>query len=422
MTHLVVFSHLRWNGVYQRPQQLLTRLATRGPVIFVEEPVLDAGPARLVRRTPATGVEVLIPHTPIDAGGFHDDQLPVLAPLLKRRFAEDGSDDCVAWLNTPMALPLLNECVPRAIVYDCMDQLAAFETAPRQMCQRETALLKVADLVLAAGPSLYEDKRALHPNVMCLPSAVDAAHYAPVDAVARPEAMALAERLQGHVARPRLGFFGVIDERIDLQLLARLADAQPGWQIVMVGPVVRIDPQRLPRRANIHWLGQQPYEVLPQLVAAWDVCLMPFALNDATRFLSPTKTLEYMAAGKPVISTALHDVRALFGDIVTVATDGGAFVEGCRDALAESPHQRADRIAAMSACAWRYSWDDTAAAVQRALGRILATGSPGTARLGLPTTAAPAVEGATEAIVAMGAEAANVLPPTLVTTTVASAA
>ena len=283
-------------------------------------------------------MEVLRPHTPIDVDGFHDDQLPVLAPLLADG-SPSGIDDCVVWLNTPMALPLLTDLEPRAVVYDCMDQLAAFETAPRQMRQRETALLKVRGPRPGAGPSLYEDKRALHPNVMCLPSAVDAGHYARGRRRGARRGDGVRARLQGHVARPRLGFFGVIDERIDLGLLARLADAEPAWQIVMVGPVVRIDPQRCRCAPNIHWLGQQPYDVLPQLVAGWDVCLMPFALNDATRFISPTKTLEYMAAGKPVVSTALHDVHALFGDIVTIADDGDAFIEGCRDALAESPHR-----------------------------------------------------------------------------------
>ena len=403
MRPLIVFSHLRWSGVYQRPQQLLTRLARHGPVVFVEEPVFDPGPAHLERSLPVAGVEVLVPHTPIAVEGFHDDQLPTLAPLLSRWLAERGIRDCVAWLNTPMALPLLSGLDPQAIVYDCMDQLAAFETAPRQMRQRETALLKVTDLVLAAGPSLYEDKRALHPNVMCVPSAVDASHYAPGDAQARAEPMARAAGLQADVARPRLGFFGVIDERIDLALLARLADAEPGWQIVMVGPVVRVDLERLPTRPNIHWLGQQPYDVLPQLVWGWDVCLMPFALNEATRFLSPTKTLEYIAAGKPVVSTALHDVRSLFGDIVTIAQDAGAFVEGCRDALSETPFHRADRVAAMSACAWRYSWDDTADAVHRAVAKILAARPAGT------VSTVEAAGAATEVVVT-SRDAANAPP------------
>jgi len=183
--------------------------------------------------------------------------------------------------------------------------------------------------------------------------------------------MQRADALQGRIPGPRLGFFGVIDERLDAELLARIADAEPGWQIVMVGPVVKIDPARLPQRPNIHWLGQQPYELLPQLVAGWDVCLMPFALNDSTRFISPTKTLEYMAAAKPVVSTGVRDVRAMFSDVVTIAADADAFVEGCRAALAESPQRRNERIAEMTSCVWRYSWDETAEAVHRAIEKVL---------------------------------------------------
>jgi len=314
---------------------------------------------------------VLRPHTPVDAAGFHDDQLSALAPLLTSHFEANRIDDYVVWFYTPMALPLLRDLAPRAVIYDCMDELSAFKDAPRQMRQRESALLKGADVVLTGGPSLYEAKRALHPGVLCLPSAVDAQHYAPEAASARLDLVRRAEELQGAIARPRLGFFGVIDERLDVDLLARVADAEPSWQIVMVGPVVKIDPERLPRRPNVHWLGPQPYELLPQLVAGWDVCLMPFALNESTRFISPTKTLEYMAACKPVVSTAVRDVRAMFSDVVTIAADADGFVDGCRAALAESPQRRNERIADMSSCVWRYSWDETAEAVHKAIEKVL---------------------------------------------------
>jgi glycosyltransferase involved in cell wall biosynthesis len=369
MTHLIVFSHLRWNFVFQRPQHLLSRLARHYPVLFVEEPIRSDAAAFLERSAPMPGVEVrsLRPHTPIDASGFHDDQLPVLKPLLADHLASQGIDDYVVWFYTPMALPLLSELAPRAIVYDCMDELSAFTNAPRQMRQRETALLKIAHLVLTGGPSLYEAKRTLHPNVLCLPSAVDAEHYANAAAVKRIEPMRRASALQDGVAKPRLGFFGVIDERIDPRLIAEVADADPAWQLVMVGPVVKIDPASLPQRANIHWLGQQPYELLPQLVAGWDVCLMPFALNEATRFISPTKTLEYMAAGKPIVSTGINDVKAMFSDVVRIADDAPAFVDACRAALAEKGHQRTERLADMQACVWRYAWSQTVDAVHRAL-------------------------------------------------------
>ena len=371
MPQLIVFSHLRWNFVFQRPQHLLTRLARHYPVVFIEEPVRGDGPAWLESSRPAAGVEVLCPHTPIDAGGFHDDQLAALEPLLDAHLGS-RREDCVAWFYTPMALPLLGELRPRAIVYDCMDELSAFKDAPRQMRQRETALLKIADVVLTGGPSLYEAKRHLHPRVLCLPSAVDAEHYAAANALAQEAAVRRAGELQQGIATPRLGFFGVIDERLDLGLLAALADARPAWQIVMVGPVAKIGRDRLPQRPNIHWLGQQPYDLLPQLVAGWDACLMPFALNEATRYISPTKTLEYMAAGKPVISTPVHDVKAMFSDVVRIAADTASFIDACEAALHETPHARAERLADMQACVWRYSWDETAAAVHRSIEEALA--------------------------------------------------
>ena len=378
MPHLIVFSHLRWNFVFQRPQHLLSRLARHYHVVFVEEPV-HAAEAHLEHTAPLPNVDVLRPHTPVAAPGFHDDQLPVLKALLAEHLAEHAIDDYLVWFYTPMALPLLSELAPRAIVYDCMDELSAFKDAPKQMRQRETALLKCAHLVLTGGPSLYEAKRSLHPDVLCLPSAVDAAHFAPVDASTRFDRTGVATALQGAIPRPRLGFFGVIDERLDVDLVAALADADAAWHIVMVGPVAKIDPARLPQRPNIHWLGHQPYDLLPQLVADWDACLIPFALNEATRFISPTKTLEYMAAGKPVVSTGIHDVRAMFSDVVRIADGPAAFVEACRATLRETPLHRAERFAAMEACVWRYSWDETAAVVHRAIEAVLARKAPPTA-------------------------------------------
>jgi len=366
MTHLIVFSHLRWEFVFQRPQHLLSRLARHYRIVFIEEPLHDAGPARLQRSTACAGVEVLRPHTSVEARGFHDDQLPALQPLIASYLAEHGITDYLVWFYTPMALPLLAELAPRAVVYDCMDELAAFKNAPRQMRQRESALLKSADLVITGGPRLYQAKRDSNPNVICLPSAVDAAHYAAERATADAAAMDRAAALQPR-AGPRLGFFGVIDERLDLGLVASLAEAEPAWQIVMVGPVVKIDPAALPLRANLHWLGQQPYALLPQLVAGWQVCLMPFALNESTEFISPTKTLEYMAAGKAVVSTPIHDVQAMFGDLVAIAAAPESFNAACRAAIDEPPAAKSEREAAMQARVARHSWDAAAETVRAAL-------------------------------------------------------
>ena len=404
MPHLIVFSHLRWEFVFQRPQHLLSRLARHFHVVVVEEPMHTTGPAYLERTTPCKGVEVLRAHTPVEAGGFHDDQLSALQPMIGNYLAENLIDDYVVWFYTPMALPLLGDLAPRAVVYDCMDELSAFKNAPRQMRQRETALLKSADLVVTGGPRLYEAKRNTNPNVLCLPSAVDAAHYAAARATADTAAMERARQLQGAIASPRLGFFGVIDERLDLDLVAHVADANPSWQVVMVGPVVKIDPAALPQRPNLHWLGQQSYTLLPQLVAGWDVCLMPFAMNESTEFISPTKTLEYMAAGKPVVSTPIHDVKVMFGDIVAVAADAEAFVAACRAALAESPAHKSDRQRRMQARVAEHSWDAAAETVRSALEAVLveprsartASVSPSTATGAAPVRVAPVAEPADE--------------------------
>jgi protoporphyrinogen oxidase/glycosyltransferase involved in cell wall biosynthesis len=384
---LIVFSHLRWDFVYQRPQHLLSRIAHRHRVIFIEEPVHEEGATpRFDARTPCDNVTVLRPVTAVQAGGFHDDQLAVLKPLVLQLLHDEGLEDYLVWFYTPMALPLLAELQPRAVIYDCMDELAAFKGAPLQMRQRESALLKRADLVLTGGPSLYQGKREANPHVYCLPSSVDAAHYAPDRITQHCEEYLAAEKLQGHILAPRIGFFGVIDERLDLGLVAALAESRPDWHIVMVGPVVKIDREALPRQENIHWLGQQPYSRLPALVAGWDVCILPFALNEHTRFISPTKTLEYLAAEKPVVSTPVNDVVSMYGDVVRIAASHEEFVKACADALAETPQQRAERLVQSASTVSRFSWDESARTVVRLMDEAVARAAeaPHTGEAALP--------------------------------------
>ena len=358
---LLVLSHLRWNFVFQRPQHLLSRIAAHDNVVFVEEPVRDDdGPIRLEASQPVPGVTVLRPRTPLHSHGFQDDQLALLGPLLANWMQTYTDAEYDLWFYTPMALPLLDALNPAAVIYDCMDELSAFAGAPLALQGREASLLRRADLVLTGGPSLYDAKRGANPRVLCLPSSVDARHFAPRPHAADDAMAARARALQSSIAAPRLGYFGVIDERMDLDLIERLADAQPQWSIVMVGPVVKIDPANLPQRPNIHWLGQQPYEVLPRLIEDWEAGLLPFALNASTRFISPTKTLEYMAAGKPAISTRIKDVQTLYGDVVRVADSHGAFIAACVAALAESPAERRNRMLAMAVSVARSSWDRTA--------------------------------------------------------------
>jgi glycosyltransferase involved in cell wall biosynthesis len=354
METLLVFSHLRWNFVYQRPQHLLSRLARRWRVVFVEEPMPGATEDRLEVIAPCADVTVWRPHLRNPAPGFHDDHLAVLQPMLRTAMQADGVKDYWTWFYTPMAYPLANGLRSRGIVYDCMDELSQFRNAPRQLLQRETALLKAADLVFTGGPSLYRAKRDRHPDVHCFSSSVDAAHFASADAD---------HPLQAQLPRPRLGWAGVIDERVNLELIAAVADARPKWQLVMVGPIVKIDPASVPQRPNIHWLGQQAYEDLPRFISSWDVCILPFALNEATRFISPTKILEYMACGRPSVSTSIRDVVDPYGHLVPIADEPRAFIEACEATLARTPHQQFMHAKALAEVVAGTSWDRTADAM-----------------------------------------------------------
>jgi UDP-galactopyranose mutase len=350
---IIVFSHLRWDFVFQRPQHLLSRLAEHYPIIFVEEPIYDEKGSSLTKYSPAPNILVCQPHTPVNMPGFHDDHLPYMQKLVRQLVQEH--DDHIAWFYTPMALPLLQEMDPRLVVYDCMDELAAFKSAPKQLLQRESGLMKVADIVFTGGQSLYRSKRDRHPNVHCFPSSVDATHF--LQALDRTNSHPMHRDIPG----PRLGFYGVIDERFDVDLIAAVADAHAGWQIVLVGPVVKIDPASLPQRSNIHYMGQQPYEALPQFLAGWDVCLLPFALNDSTKFISPTKTLEYMAAELPIVSTPVRDVAEIYGDIVAIAGDAPSFIAACEAALLATPEEHAEMIGKMREVLKSTSWSATAA-------------------------------------------------------------
>jgi UDP-galactopyranose mutase len=355
MQSLVVLTPLRWSFVRQRPQHLMSRLAAWYDVKYIEEPVFTEGSARLAVRHVAPGVTVLVPHTPVPEPGFTVRQLPYLKALLSGSVArEHGLADALCWLCTPAGWPVAQALEPALVAYDSIGE---------GNHGHEAALLHRADLVFTAGPALYAAQHQRHPRVHCLPNAVDAAHFAPSGLDPGDLQADLAAGLQAALPGPRLGSFGVIDKRIDLALLAGVADARPRWQIVMAGPVVGIDPATLPRRANIHWLGLQPYARLPHLLAGWDVALMPYAVNETTAFVNPTETLEYLAGEKPVVSTPLRDVALLHGDVVRLASGVLGVVAACEETLAETPHQRSRRVMDMLSAVSSCSWDRTAAAV-----------------------------------------------------------
>jgi UDP-galactopyranose mutase len=325
---LVCLSHLRWDFVYQRPQHLLSRCARERRVIFFEEPHYGDGLRLDVRRS-EEGVLVAVPHLPESVRGRRDREEALLQALLARLFAEQHVRDHVLWYYTPMPIAWTRHLRPLGVIYDCMDELSAFKFAPPELVAREGELFSRADLVFTGGQSLYEAKRGKHPHVYAFPSGIDREHFGLARQVTEEPAD------QAGIPHPRVGFFGVVDERFDLELLDSLSRERPDWHFVIIGPIVKIDPEVLPRGANVHYLGGKSYKELPSYLAGWDVATLLFALNEHTRFISPTKTPEYLAAGKPVVSTSIRDVVRPYGELgmVRIADDAPSFVAAAEELM-----------------------------------------------------------------------------------------
>jgi UDP-galactopyranose mutase len=329
---LLCFSHLRWDFVFQRPQHLMTRFAAARRVIYWEEPVTAAqgeAPQLDLKACAKSGVTVATPRLPDALQGAERET--AIRALLDGFLAAEKIVTPIRWYYTPMMLGFSRHVEAAAVVYDCMDELSNFKFAPPELRQLERDLMEEADVVFTGGYSLYEAKQHQHANIHPFPSSVDRAHFAQ----ARERNLLQDPEDQAALPRPRLGFYGVVDERMDLELLAHIADARPSWTLCIVGPVVKIDPADLPQRPNIKYLGGKTYAELPAYLSGWDVALMPFAINDSTKFISPTKTPEYLAGGRPVVSTAITDVIRHYGELdgVMVANTYDEFVAGCDAAL-----------------------------------------------------------------------------------------
>jgi len=349
---LICFSHLRWNFVYQRPQHLLTRFASKYRVIIIEEPIMDAEIAFLNISSAKENIWIVVPH--LAPGINEDEKIMQQQNLLKTWVQNFGIIKYIGWFYTPMALPLL-EALPFAdlIVYDCMDELSAFKGAAATIKEKESRLLSKADLVFTGGHSLYEAKRKFHSDIYPFPSSIDKNHFMKArTAMSSPKD-------QINVAHPRIGFFGVIDERFDIDLIDNLALLRPQWQFIFVGPVVKIDPDSLPSGENIHYTGSRPYEELPSYLSGWDVALIPFALNESTQFISPTKTPEYLAGGIPVVSSSISDVVNPYGKLglVYIADSTWEFIEGIEWGL--NMRHNASWLEKVDAFLTNVSWDVT---------------------------------------------------------------
>ena len=358
VTTLLCFSHLRWNFVFQRPQHLMSRFSRTMNVIFWEEPV-EIGPRETaylqVREAPdAPNVHVVVPHLP--QGMPQDAREAALMRLLDAHVASVRGA-LIAWYYTPMMLPFSRHLEADVTVFDAMDELSKFKFAPVKLLELEQELIDRSDIVFTGGSSLFEAKKDRHDNVHCFPSSVDRVHFL------KARARQFDPADQEDLPKPRLGFFGVIDERFDTELLDKVAAMRPDWSFVMVGPVVKISEDDLPKRPNIHYLGGKSYDQLPGYLSGWDVALMPFAMNESTQFISPTKTPEYLAGGKPVVSTPIRDVVRHYGHLegVKIADNAEDFAAHCEDALELARGSEQDWLAEADLLLSATSWDTTQA-------------------------------------------------------------
>jgi UDP-galactopyranose mutase len=364
---LLCFSHLRWDFVFQRPQQLMTRFSEAMSVVYWEEP-MDIGAKETAHLKVSTAegyphIRIVVPHLP---EGLDEERRDAVLKRLLDAFSAGLRGTIVVWYYTPMMLPFSRDLDASVTVYDAMDELSKFKFAPPQLLALEQELIDRADLVFTGGSSLYEAKKGRHDSVHLFPSSVDRNHFAKARKVrSEPED-------QAHLPQPKLGFYGVIDERFDIELLERIAAMRPDWQLVMVGPVVKIAEEDLPRRPNIHYLGAKKYEQLPAYLSGWDVALMPFAMNESTQFISPTKTPEYLAGGKPVVSTPVKDVVRHYGHLegVEIAASAEEFVAACERMLTLDPEGEwlAEADLMLSATSWSTTQARMAALIAEALG------------------------------------------------------
>ncbi len=357
---LLYLAHLNWDHVWQRPQQLMTRFATRCRVIYCDpaEITRDAAAVHLAERPGADGICVVRPIFPdsiLDSPGHSFRELWV--QLLPRLLTMAGPN-IVLWVSSPRSDYLVAAARPhvRLAVYDCMDDLASFRDGGAELRQREAHLLDLVDLLFTGGHAMYEARKDRHAHAHCFPSGVDAAHYRQVEAPAFPFPAPVA-----WVPQPRLGYIGVLDERIDWPLIAAIAHERPGWHWVLVGPTAKVHPRELPGGPNIHYVGQRPYAELPAYLRSFDIATMPFALNEATRSISPTKTLEYLAGGMSIMSSSVPDVVAGYRGIVEIADGAAAWLRAIEDMLGESPAQKQLRRDLARPLLAQASWDNIAA-------------------------------------------------------------
>ena len=351
---LICFSHLRWNFVYQRPQHLLSRFSKITRLFYIEEPYFEDGPEQCQVTNSEENIWIVVPQ--LSRGLSEAEIVSHQEKLLTDFFVKMSIEKYLFWYYTPMSLSFSKGFHPQLVVYDCMDELSAFKFAPQSLKDNEQELLKMADLVFTGGYSLYEAKKDLHPSIYAFPSSIDKEHFSK----ARSADIEPAD--QSGISQPKIGFYGVIDERLNIDLVGEMASRKPEWNFIIIGPVVKIDQATLPRFSNIYYLGSKSYQELPSYLSGWNVAIIPFALNESTRYISPTKTPEYLSAGKPVVSTSIRDVVHDYGhtEFVHIADTAEGFIEAISKELSETDRSswtsRVDEF--LQNNSWNNTWDE----------------------------------------------------------------
>ncbi|RYZ31155.1 MAG: glycosyltransferase family 1 protein [Chitinophagaceae bacterium] len=371
---LLCFSHLRWGFVFQRPNHLLSRFSKHQRVFFIEEPIFHDGEERFHIENYNENLYVVTPH--LHHGLTGEEVHKRLQKMISSLILQMQVKRYYSWYYTPMALPFTNHLNPELVIYDCMDELSAFKFAPVELLQYEKDLFTKADIVFTGGHSIFENKKNAHHNIYSFPSSIDKHHFG------KARKMKTEPEDQKHIPHPRFGFFGVIDERFDIEMIDAVAKAKPDWHFVLLGPVVKIDPATLPNYDNIHYLGGKKYDELPSYIAGWDIAMIPFAMNESTRFISPTKTPEYLAAGKPVISTPIRDVVSPYGNngLVHIVFNADEFITAAEGELAKKRKSAWQRKVDdfLSGNSWDRTWSQMVRNIEQTITQRTSTLKTGT--------------------------------------------
>jgi len=367
---LICFSHLRWDFVFQRPQQLLTRFARNFRILFIEEPVFQQDVEdHLTFKVYIDGITIIVPY--INENKQEQQRLASLRNLIATALKDVDISESVFWYYSPMAYPLTAQYQPKLVIYDCMDELSAFKFAPENISFYEEKLMSKSDIVFTGGRSLYSAKKDKHPNIYAFPSSIDKKHFGSARQISRQPAD------QATIKGTKLGFFGVIDERFDIEMIREAASAKPDWHFILIGPVVKIDPATLPQAANIHYLGSKSYQELPSYISGWDIALIPFQLNESTRFISPTKTPEYLSAGVPVISTPIKDVINPYGvnGLVRITANAAGLIKEAMDILSLTRVEKAKWLQQVDEFLAPDSWENTCEKMMNLINEKIASNS-----------------------------------------------